>query len=182
MVQVPPPQPKQIPLLIQSCRQRYRYFTEKNIDRISTYKNKRCILGVFRPFCNAFLIVFIVPPRDLTQHSCWPIVKIPLLVKRLKWNTKRSSAYMVTWSTVVCQRVCKLLRPKRQAANRLLQPDQSDRPRAGIKTSEKPSPRYAGAAVFFCQKCGSTHNTDPKNDQVMNFRFFGVWVLCSLYI
>ena len=35
------------------------------------------------------------------------------------------------------QRVCKLLRPKRQAANRLLQPDQSDRPRAGIKTSEK---------------------------------------------
>ena len=37
-VQVLSPQPKQIPLLIQSCRQRYRYFTAKNIDRISTYK------------------------------------------------------------------------------------------------------------------------------------------------
>lgn len=77
----------QIPLLIQSCRQRYRYFTVKNIDRISTYKNKRCILGVFRPSCNAFFIVFIAPPWDLTQHSCRPIVKQPHFVKRLKSAT-----------------------------------------------------------------------------------------------
>ena len=74
---------KQIPLLIQSCRQRYRYFTAKNIDRISTYKNKRCILGVFHPSCNAFLIVFIAPPRDLTQYLYRPIVKQPPIVKRL---------------------------------------------------------------------------------------------------
>ena len=77
------PLPKQIPLLIQSCRQRYRYFTAKNIGRISTYKNKRCILGVFHPSCNAFLIVFIAPPQDLTQHSYRPIVKQPHFVKRL---------------------------------------------------------------------------------------------------
>lgn len=44
----------QIPLPVQSCRQRYRYFTDKNTDRISTRKNKRCILGVFHPSCNAF--------------------------------------------------------------------------------------------------------------------------------
>ena len=78
------PLPKQIPLLIQSCRQRYRYFTAKNIDRISTHKNKRCILGVFHPSCNAFLIVFIAHPRNLTQHSYRPIVKQPHFVKRLK--------------------------------------------------------------------------------------------------
>ena len=74
--------PKQIPLLIQSCRQRYRYFTAKNIGRISTYKNKRCILGVFHLSCNAFLLVFIAPPRDLTQHSYRPIVKQPHFVKQ----------------------------------------------------------------------------------------------------
>ena len=85
-VQILSPQPKQIPLLIQSCRQRYRYFTAKNIDRISTYKNKRCILGVFHPSCNAFFVVFITLPRDLTQHSCRPIVKQPLFVKRLKYD------------------------------------------------------------------------------------------------
>ena len=82
MVQVPPPQPKQILLLIQSCRQRYRYFTAKNIGRISTYKNKRCILGAFHPSCNAFFIVFIAPPRDLTQYSCRPIVKQLKFVKQ----------------------------------------------------------------------------------------------------
>ena len=81
--QIPSPHPKQIPLLIQSCRQRYRYFTAKNIDRISTYKNKRCILGVFHPSCNAFFVVFIALPRDLPQHSCRPIVKQPLFVKLL---------------------------------------------------------------------------------------------------
>ena len=80
---IPPPQPKQIPQMIQLCHLRYRYFTEKNIDRISTYKNKRCILGVFHPSCNAFLIVFIAPPRDLTQHSYRPIVKQPHFVKQL---------------------------------------------------------------------------------------------------
>lgn len=62
------------------------YFTAKNIDRISTYKNKRCILGVFRPSCNAFFIVFIAHPWDLTQHSYRPIVKIPHFVKRLKYE------------------------------------------------------------------------------------------------
>ena len=82
-IQILPLQPKQIPLLIQSCRQRYRYFTAKNIGRISTYKNKRCILGVFHSSCNAFLIVFIAPPQDLTQHSYRPIVKQPHFVKRL---------------------------------------------------------------------------------------------------
>ena len=83
-VQVLSPRPNQIPLLIQSCRQRYRYFTEKNIDIISTYKNKRCIWGVFHPSCNAFFIVFIAPPRDLTQCLYRPIVKQPLFDKRLK--------------------------------------------------------------------------------------------------
>ena len=98
-VQILSPQPKQIPLLIQSCWQRYRYceatrfsnarrerflFYCKSPDNQAIHTNKRCILGIFRPSCNAFLIVFIVPPRDLTQHSCWSIVKIPLLVKRLK--------------------------------------------------------------------------------------------------
>ena len=82
VVRIYPPQPKQIPLLIQSCRQRYRYFTAKNIDRISTYKNKRCILGVFHPSCNAFFIVFIAPPRDLTQYLYRPIVKQPHFVKQ----------------------------------------------------------------------------------------------------
>ena len=51
------------------------YFTEKNIDRISTHKNKRCILGIHHPSCNAFFIVFVVPQRDLTQHLYQPIVK-----------------------------------------------------------------------------------------------------------
>ena len=98
-VQILSPQPNQIPLLIQSCRQRYRYcettrFSNARRERFLFYckktsnqairKNKRCILGVFHPSCNAFLIVFIAPPRDLTQHSYRPIVKIPLFVKRLK--------------------------------------------------------------------------------------------------
>ena len=51
------------------------------------HKNKRCIRGgVFHPSCNAFLIVFIAPPRDLTQHSCRTIVKQPHFVKRLKYD------------------------------------------------------------------------------------------------
>ena len=70
--------------MIQSCHLRYRYFTEKNIDRISTYKNKRCILGHYHPSCNAFFIVFIAPPRDLTRHNSDAIVKIPNFVKQLK--------------------------------------------------------------------------------------------------
>ena len=80
-VQVLPPQPKQIPLLIQLCRQRYRNFTDKNIDRISTYKNKRCILGVFHPFCNAFLIIFIALPRDLVGRGLAPAAKITMKFK-----------------------------------------------------------------------------------------------------
>ena len=67
------------------------YFTEKNIGRISTYKNKRCILGVFRPSCNAFFVVFIALPRDLTQYLYRPIVKQPLFVKRL--NNKLMKIY-----------------------------------------------------------------------------------------
>ena len=35
--------PYQIPLLIQSCRQRYRYFIAQKPYTISTHKNKRCI-------------------------------------------------------------------------------------------------------------------------------------------
>jgi hypothetical protein len=35
---------------------------------------------------------------------------------------------------------------------------------------------------FFAKNAAAPTDTDLKNDQVMNFRFFGVWVLCSLYI
>ena len=98
-VQILSPQPNQIPLLIQSCRQRYRYceatrfsnarrerflFYCKSPDNQAIHTNKRCILGIFHPSCNAFLIDFIPLPWDLIQHSYRPIVKQPLIVKRLK--------------------------------------------------------------------------------------------------
>lgn len=44
------------------------------------------------------------------------------------------------------------------------------------------APVRRSGGLFFAKNAAAPTDTDPKNDQVMNFRFFGIWVLCSLYI
>ena len=84
-VQISASPPKHIPQMIQLCHLRYRYFIDKNTKKVSTYKNKRCILDYCHLICNAFFIAFI-SYGDLTWRNSNAIVKILNFVERLKKN------------------------------------------------------------------------------------------------